>query len=169
MAKEKLLILNSRQIEQKIVRMAHHIYENHYKAKSIILVGIADRGKVLAQRIADEMEAISPIEVTVHSIAIDKDKPLNSEVNFSGEFGGLKKQVVVLVDDVLNSGRTMMYAIKYLLDAEPKIVATAILIDRFYRRFPIHADYVGLTLSTNLKEHVQVSLTKGKEAVYLED
>lgn len=161
-----MLILDSKQIAQKIARMAHHIYEIHYKEKNIIIVGVRDRGFEVARRIADQLRSISELEVELYSISLDKDKPQN-EVNFEGDVKNLKGNVVVLVDDVLNSGRTLIYAAKYLLDAYPRILATATLVDRIHRRFPIRADYVGLTLSTNLREHIAVELGK-KDAVYLE-
>lgn len=167
MKKGSTPILNSRQIDQKIVRIAHHIHENHYKAKELTLVGISTRGVELANRLMKEIKKISQLKLIVHSIELNKDKPLSSEINYSGELKDLKGKVVVVVDDVLNSGSTMLFAIKYLLDSNPKVVATATLVDRFYRRYPIHADYVGLKLSTNLKEHVTVDLTKGKEVAYL--
>jgi pyrimidine operon attenuation protein/uracil phosphoribosyltransferase len=89
-------------------------------------------------------------------------------MNFNGNLKDLKGKQVVLVDDVLNSGRTLMYASRYLLDAEVKQLSIATLIDRFHRRFPMRANFVGLTLSTNLKEHVTVDFTSKKESVHLE-
>ena len=169
MKEESTLILNATQIDQKITRIAHHIYENHYKEKKLYLVGIAERGLVLAKKIEDILEDISPLEITTTGLNINKDKPSSETINTTDGLKEIKNRVVILIDDVLNSGRTLVYAMKYLLDAEPKNIAIVTLIDRSYRRFPIHADYAGLTLSTNLKQHVRVELTRGKEAVYLDD
>jgi pyrimidine operon attenuation protein / uracil phosphoribosyltransferase len=168
MNKSRSLILSAQQIEQKIVRMAHEIHENNYKEKEIILVGIVGRGLQLAQRLHKALLNIADMPVKLEQIEINKDQPLSGEISYSGQTATLKNKSVVLVDDVLNSGRTLIFASKYLLTTEPRNMAVATLIDRYHRRFPIHAEYVGLTLSTNLKEHVSVVLDKGKEAVYLE-
>lgn len=166
--RERSLILDSAQIAQKLMRMAHEIHENNYLEKELTLVGVVGRGSEVAVRLGKLLASISDLSIFVENIELDKEKPLNSEATYSGELKALKGKSVVLVDDVLNSGRTLIYAAKFLLDAEPKKLATAALVDRFHRKFPIHADYVGLTLSTNLKEHISVEMMKGKEAVYLE-
>ena len=153
MPKEKTLILESKQIGQKLTRMAHEIHENNYLEK---------------ERLFSALKSIATCEVNLYQIEINKDKPLSSDVKFNGDIKLLKGKSVILIDDVLNSGRTLIYAAKYLLDAEPRSQATATLVDRFHRRFPVRADYVGLTLSTKLKEHISVEMEKGKEAVYLE-
>ena len=168
MPKEITPILDAQQISQKLTRIAHEIHEKNYKEKDIVVVGVTGRGSEVAERIAKLLTDISEINVVVHHIELNKEKPLNGEIKYSGELKELKNKSVILVDDVLNSGRTLIYAAKHLLDAEPKVLSIATLIDRFHRRFPIRADYVGLTLSTNLKEHITVEMEKGKEAVYLE-
>ncbi|MFM9986643.1 MAG: phosphoribosyltransferase family protein [Flavobacteriales bacterium] len=168
MPKERTLILESKQIGQKLTRIAHEIHENNYLEKEIILVGVVGRGLEVAERLFKLLQGIAESTVTLYQIEINKDKPLSAEVKFNGEVKSLKGKSVILIDDVLNSGRTLIYASKYLLDAEPRSLATATLVDRFHRRFPIRADYVGLTLSTNLKEHVSVEMEKGNEKVYLE-
>jgi len=168
MSKEKSLILDARQIAQKLMRIAHEIHENNYKEKELILVGITGRGSEVAERLGKLLSSISDIPVSVQHIELNKEKPLSGDISYTGELRSLKGKSVILVDDVLNSGRTLIYAAKHLLDAEPKNLATATLVDRFHRKFPIRADYVGLTLSTNLKEHIAVEMDKGKESVYLE-
>jgi len=168
MTKERALILNARQIEQKLTRMAHEIHENHYKEKELILVGIEGRGSDMAKRLLKILSSICEIQISFETISLNKDKPLSAEIRYSGESKALKGKHVVLVDDVLNSGRTLIYASRFLLETDLKGLAIATLVDRFHRKFPIRPDYVGLTLSTNLREHVSVDLTKGKEAVYLD-
>lgn len=168
MSSDSILILNSTQVNQKLTRIAHEIYEIHYKEKELYFVGIASRGFIIAERISKILQEISPIKMHCVAMTINKDKPLDN-IELPLELKAMKGKVVFLIDDVLNSGRTLSYAIKYLLDASPKNVAITTLIDRTHRRFPIHADYAGLTLSTNLKEHVRVELKKGKEAVYLDE
>jgi len=168
MTKEPTLILNARQINQKLIRMAHEIHENHYKEKELVLVGIEGRGSQLANRLFKQLSEISEITLSIEEIQLNKEKPLSEPVNFTGELKSLKGRSVVLVDDVLNSGKTLMYAARFLLEVDIKSLTIVTLVDRFHRKFPIRPDIVGLTLSTNLREHVTVNLNKGKEAVYLD-
>lgn len=168
MSKEQTLILNSRQIKQKLVRMAHEIHEHHYKEKELILVGIHGRGMQMAKRLFDLLGEVSELSLVLEEITLHKEKPLSEEIRFAGELKSLKGKSVVLIDDVLNSGKTLMYAARFLLEVDLKSLTIVALVDRYHRKFPIRADIVGLTLSTNLREHVSVDLTKGKEAVFLD-
>jgi len=161
-------ILTPRQVEQKIVRMAHEIHERNYREKELFVIGITGGGNDLAQRLAIHLGAFGTIQIHLRELTLQKKNPADSPVAYSSDPIELKGQVVILVDDVLNSGRTLIYASRYILTAAPGALSVATLIDRFHRRFPVHADYVGLTLSTNLKEHVRVVLTQGKESAYLE-
>ena len=165
MSTTQTLVLNAQQMSQKIQRMAWEIYEQNHAEKNIIVAGIAKRGFVLAERIAKTLANISEIEVILVSIQLDKDNPLGAsiqvdEVDFTN-------QTVVLVDDVLKSGKTLMYGAQYFMQKQLKKLTTAVLIDRNYKRYPIKADVVGLSLSTTMQEHVSVELGK-KEAVYLQ-
>ncbi len=160
--------MNARQINRKLIRMAHEIHENHYKEKELVLVGIEGRGSQLATRLCKHLAEISELTLQQEEIRLNKDKPLSEPLQYTGEIKSLKGKSVILVDDVLNSGKTLMYASRYLLDVDVKSLAIATLVDRFHRKFPIRPDIVGLTLSTNLREHVSVNLTKGKETVFLD-
>jgi pyrimidine operon attenuation protein/uracil phosphoribosyltransferase len=166
MPKEKTLILTTEQIHRKIVRIASEILEQNYREKELVVVGVAGRGEKLAMRIADRLAPSVPVTRLV--IALDKDDPLTGPLRLSGQLADVANKSVILVDDVINSGRTLIYAVRYLLEGNPKRLATATLVDRFHRQFPVHADYVGLTLSTNLKEHISVELGNRHDAVYLE-
>ncbi|MEN9348163.1 MAG: phosphoribosyltransferase family protein [Flavobacteriales bacterium] len=168
MATERTLLLNDQQISRKITRIAHQIYEDHYQAKELVVVGVTGKGQLIAERIAALIKEISTLKVQVFELTLQKDSPLSSPIVFSGTPKDTKGKVVILVDDVLNSGRTLIYGAKYLLDAEPQSLSIATLVDRFHRRFPIRADYVGLTLSTNLKQHVSVEVAKGKLSAFLQ-
>jgi pyrimidine operon attenuation protein / uracil phosphoribosyltransferase len=168
MPRETTQIMDGLQMGQKIMRIAYEIYENNYQEKDIVLIGITGNGNELAHRIEKTLGEISGLNLVRYEITLNKDKPLESDIKFTGELKALKGKSIILIDDVLNSGRTLIYATRFILDAAPKSLSTATLVDRFHRKFPIRADYVGLTLSTNLKEHVRVELGKGKEAVYLE-
>ncbi len=164
----KTLILNSRQIEQKINRMSYEIYENNYGEKEVVLAGIAPNGYALAQRIGKVLEEISPLKVKLVKLVVDKKDPYDAKVKASTEVKNTDDKTIVVVDDVLNSGKTMMYGVKHFMGSPVKRIATAVLVDRDHTRYPIKADFAGISLSTTLKEHVSVELEPaGKEAVYL--
>jgi pyrimidine operon attenuation protein/uracil phosphoribosyltransferase len=164
----KTLILNSKQIEQKINRIAYEIYENNYDEKEIVIAGIAKNGYLLAKRIADVLQGISKIKAQLIEITLDKENPFNSELKLTLSDKELKNKVIILVDDVLNSGKTLIFGAKLFLNAPVKRLTTAVLVDRGHNRYPIKADVVGLSLSTTLQEHITVELKKkGKETVYL--
>ncbi len=162
---EKTLVLNKRQLAQKIDRLAWQIYEQNYKEKEIIIAGIANRGVLIAKRIAEKLAKISTVKLTLATIKLDKENPYNDiEVDINEK--EYKDKVLILVDDVLNSGKTLMYGAKYFLSVPLKKLSTIVLVDRNHNRFPIKADFVGLSLSTTLKEHISVELEKN-EGVYL--
>jgi pyrimidine operon attenuation protein / uracil phosphoribosyltransferase len=168
MSSVKTLVLNSKQIEQKINRIAYEVYENNYTEKEVIIAGISDGGFQLAQRISKTLEAIAPIKTKLIELHINKDNPLEEDPTHAIPASQIKNKVVILVDDVLNSGKTLMYGAKSFLNVPLKKLSTAVLVDRNHTRFPIKADFVGISLSTTLKEHVTVELgSKGKEGVYL--
>lgn len=162
---EKTLVLNKRQLAQKIDRLAWQIYEQNYKEKEIIIAGIANRGVLIAKRIAEKLTEISTVKLTLATIKLDKDNPYN-EIEVDINEKEYKDKVLILVDDVLNSGETLMYGAKYFLSVPLKKLSTIVLVDRNHNRFPIKADFVGLSLSTTLKEHISVELEKN-EGVYL--
>lgn len=163
----KTLILNSKQIEQKINRIAYEIYENNNDEKEIIIAGISGNGYLFAKRISDFVQKISPIKTKLIEIKINKENPLASDIKISLSDKELKNKVIILVDDVLNSGKTLIFGAKPFLISPVKRLTTAVLVDRGHNRYPIKADFVGLSLSTTLQEHITVELKKGKEAVYL--
>jgi pyrimidine operon attenuation protein/uracil phosphoribosyltransferase len=164
----KTLILNSKQIDQKINRIAYEIYENNHGEKEIIVAGIASSGYLLAKRISDVLGKISSLKVKLIEINVDKEDPVSCDIKIALKEKELKNKVIVLVDDVLNSGKTLIFGAKPFLVAPVKRLTTAVLVDRGHNRYPIKADFVGLSLSTTLQEHITVELgKKGKEAVYL--
>lgn len=164
----KTLILNSKQIEQKINRIAYEIYENNYGEKEIIVAGISTNGYLLGKRIASFLSEISKIKVVLIEIKINKEKPASEEIKISLSKKEIENKVIILVDDVLNSGKTLIFGAKPFLDSSIKKLNTAILVNRGHHRYPIKADFVGLSLSTTLQEHITVELDKkGKEIAYL--
>ena len=163
---EKTLVLNKQQLQQKIDRLAWQIYEQNYKEKEIIIAGIANRGVLIAKKIAKRLTEISAIKVKLATIKVDKDNPFYKDIEVDISEKDYKNKVLILVDDVLNSGKTLMYGAKYFLSVPLKKLSTIVLVDRNHNRFPIKADFVGLSLSTTLKEHISVELEKNA-GVYL--
>ena len=159
------VVLNAQQMEQKLCRMAWEVFEKNHQESHIVIAGISPKGSILAQRLSKHLSDISSIMVEIIEVKLDKDNPLSSTVQVSTH-SELNDKVVVLVDDVLKSGKTLMYGAQYFLNQPIKKLMTAILIDRDYKNYPIKADVVGLSLATTLQEHVTVDLGK-KEAVYL--
>ena len=163
---DKRKILDKAQLDQKVNRLAWEIYEKNYNEKELIIAGIESRGVDLALRISDAINNISDINVVTSKISIDKKNPLSSEVKISLNPSDYKGKVIILVDDVLNSGRTLMYASKELLSVSLSKLSIAVLVHRNHSSYPIHADFVGLSLSTTLQDHVNVVFGK-QEGVYL--
>ncbi|KYG71158.1 pyrimidine operon attenuation protein/uracil phosphoribosyltransferase [Roseivirga ehrenbergii] len=166
MSKEKKQILDKSQIEQKIRRMAYEIYEQNHELKEIILVGVAENGLKISSMLKKEIESISKISVHVARLSVEKDAPVQPQVQFS-DFPQIDQFTMVLVDDVMNSGRTMIYALDPFLKMGAKKIQTAVLVNRSHKRFPISVDYKGLELATTIQEHIQVNLTDSDFSAYL--
>lgn len=163
---KKSLVLNSKQVGQKIRRIAFEIYENNFSEKSIVLAGIDGQGYVFAKLLEKELKLISPLKIILIKVSLDKFSLLQSEVKIDVSLKDLKKKCVVLIDDVLNSARTLAYAMKPFLENEVKRIEVAVLVNRSHTVFPITPTYTGYELATTLTDHVEVKL--GKEAaVYL--
>ncbi len=155
-------ILNNTQIEHKIKRIAYQIYEANFDSKTVILAGIATNGYILAKKLQHILQEISGLDIILCEVKIDKKNPLNG-VETSLETDAYKNKSLVLVDDVLNSGTTLMYAVKHFLDVPLKQFKTAVLVDRNHKKYPVKADFKGISLSTSLQEHIQV-IFDSKEA-----
>ncbi len=163
---EKSLVLTGSQVSQKIRRIAFEIYENNFSEKSIVFAGIDGQGYALAKILAKELKAISPLVVSLVKVSLDKLSPVQSEVTIDVSTKELKKKCIVLVDDVLNTGRTLAYAMKPFTDVEIKKIEVAVLVNRSHTLFPIVPTYSGYALATTFTDHVEVKL--GKEgSVYL--
>lgn len=165
MVADKTLILDARQVRQKIKRMAYEIYEHNFKEKTVVLAGIAGQGYILAELLAKDVEAISPLQIKLVRVTLDKLAPQQSDVTLDAELKDLKKKCIILVDDVLNTGRTFAYGLKPFLTIEVKKIETAVLVNRSHTLFPIYPQYTGYELATTLKDHVEVNLRE--ETVYL--
>jgi pyrimidine operon attenuation protein/uracil phosphoribosyltransferase len=161
------LILNEKQIRQKISRIAFEIYENNYKEKKLVIAGISDTGYHLAKFLMRELKKVSPFELKLVRIGIDKDDPVHGKVDVDCDLESLKNTSIVFVDDVLSTGRTFIHSLKPFLGIEVKKVETAVLVNRSHKSFPISANYLGYELSTTLNDHIEVKLDKENFGVYL--
>ncbi len=159
-------ILGKEQITQKIIRISFQIYEDNVEEKSIIIAGIASNGYAISERIYDHLKQISTSDITLIKLEIDKKNPLGKDIKIPKELDVRNKSVVV-VDDVLESGRTLIYGVKPFLERGAKKIRTAVLVDRNHKNFPVEVNFSGLTLSTTLQENIRVELS-GNDQVYLE-
>jgi pyrimidine operon attenuation protein/uracil phosphoribosyltransferase len=166
MVGEKSLILEAAQVKQKIRRMAYEIYEHNVKEKSVVVAGIDGQGYSLAKLLIKEIESISPLKTTLVKVSLNKLEPQQGEVVLDTAVKFLVKKCIILVDDVLNTGRTFAYGMKPFLEIEVKKIEVAVLVNRSHTLFPIYPQYTGYELATTIRDHVEVNL--GKEtAVYL--
>jgi pyrimidine operon attenuation protein / uracil phosphoribosyltransferase len=162
------LLLNSDQITQKIKRIAWEIYERNYYETGIVIAGIDKEGYEFARRLVIELKAISPLHLKLVKIKLQKHAPFLPAIELDIVPENLENGVVIVADDVLNTGRTLWYAISPFLGYKLKKLQTAVIVDRNHRLFPIRADYVGFTLSTTLHEHVSVNMdAQGPKEVVL--
>lgn len=150
------LILNKDQILQKMTRLGHEVLEFTYGTEHLFIGGIVGNGEIFAKQLAEIIQKNSNQKVTSFKIDLHKDEPLNHPINCSIDVKEFVGQTVILVDDVINSGTTMQYAVMKVLEQPVRSVKTLALVDRTHRRYPIKCDFVGLTLSTTLKERVEV-------------
>ena len=161
-------LLDQRQIKQKIKRLAIEILEQNFGAKEIILAGINNNGLGFAKMLHKHLTQLTDNKITLTSIKINPANPLESEVKIGLPIQELSDKIIVIVDDVANTGRTIFYAIKPLLDILPKKIQVAVLVDREHKSFPIKVDYVGVSLFTTLQNDIDVQLKgRGEKAVYL--
>lgn len=151
-------ILESQQIERKLQRIARQILEEFHAVSELHFITVEGNGEPVGKRLAEIVQTIGNVSVQPSTLALNKQFPLESPIVLSTDLDELKGKHVVIIDDVLNSGKTLMYAVHHILSAGPERVATAVLIDRIHRSFPIRADFCGLSLSTNLKEHIEVRI-----------
>lgn len=151
----KNIILTNQEIEHKIKRIAYQIYETFVDEEEVVIAGIASNGSVFAQKLAESLRTISTLKVSLCEVKIDKQNP-QSPIQTSLDKEDYKNKGLVLVDDVLNSGTTLIYAVRHFLDVPLKKFKTAVLVDRNHKKYPVKADFKGISLSTSLLEHVQV-------------
>ena len=159
-------ILNNQEIKHKITRIAYQIYETFVDEEEIVIGGIASNGFVFAKKIATELEKISTIKVVLCEVFINKQN-VNAPITTSLPVEQYQNKGLILVDDVLNSGTTLIYGVKHFLEVPLKKLKTAVLVDRNHKKYPVKADFKGISLSTSLQEHVQVVFDEKGDYAYL--
>lgn len=156
------IILEHAEIERKIVRLAYQILEQTTEQKRLFIGGIQGNGFILAKLLQEIIEQHGSCEVLVFEIQLNKEEPWSEPIQLSIDDRELKNGYIVLVDDVINSGKTMQYALIKFLQQATHAIKVLTLVDRQHRRFPIKADFVGLSLSTTLKNRVEIDLSSSK-------
>ena len=160
-------ILNTDQIKKIVKRIAYQIQENNLEYSEIILIGVYNNGYMLAKIIEKELKQISKSSIELISIKINKENPLDKiDLDYKKEY--LKNKSIVLIDDVLHTGRTLIYCVKHLLDMSPGNFNTVVLVDRNHKKFPIKVDFKGISLSTSMSEHVEVVFEKNESYVVID-
>jgi len=167
MALTKNTILSHKEIEHKIRRIAYQIYESNANETHIVIAGIDNNGYILAKKIKNQLDKISDLESTLCRVKIDKTEP-TKPISTSIDKEEYSNKSIVLIDDVLNSGSTLIYGIKHFLDVPLKQFKTAVLVNRNHKKYPVKADFKGISLSTSLFEHVHVNLSKKPYEAYLD-
>lgn len=162
----KNIILTHQEINHKIKRIAYQIYETFVDTDELVLSGIAPNGYVFAEKIAQELQSISNLKISLCEVYMDKDKP-ETVITTSIPKEAYADKGLILVDDVLNSGTTLIYAVRHFLDVPLKKFKTAVLVDRNHKKYPVKADFKGISLSTSLLEHVHVVFDEKDSHAYL--
>ncbi|MGY5356028.1 phosphoribosyltransferase family protein [Wenyingzhuangia sp. IMCC45467] len=162
----KSIILNHQEITQKTRRIAFQILESHCDVDEIILAGINGNGYIFTQKIKNHLEQISDLKITLCEVILDKKNLLNTiETSISKE--NYANKHIVLIDDVLNSGKTLIYGVKHFLEVPLASFRTAVLVNRNHKEYPVKADFKGISLSTSLQETIEVDFSKEESVAYL--
>jgi len=164
--KNEIKILDKSKISQIILRLSWEIYENNFNEDDIFLVGIGDKGLLIANIVNENLRKISTLTPSVSKITFNRENPHN-EISLSISSDEYKNKTVILIDDVLYSGRTLMYCSKAFLNNPLKKMSVLVLVDRNHNTYPIKANYVGYSMSTTLKEYIRVDLSVSNQGVYL--
>jgi pyrimidine operon attenuation protein/uracil phosphoribosyltransferase len=151
----KNCILDSSTVARSIRRMAFQIAEENAEESRMVIAGIVGNGMVLAKKISAELRGILDIKVDLIDIEINKRAPVNASITSYEDLSG---KVILVVDDVSNTGKTLLYALKPFLDFEPKKIQTLVLVERSHKLFAVQPDYVGLSVATTLQEHISVEV-----------
>ena len=153
-------------IKSSLKRIAYQIYENNIEENSIVIVGIGDRGKILSSLIGNSIKSICDLNLIFVSLSIRKEKLLKI-IESDISLNEIKNKSIIIVDDVLNTGSTLIYAVSYFLKIPVKKIQTAVMVNRNHKKFPIKADFKGISLSTSVNEHISVILEGNETGIYL--
>ena len=153
-------------IEKKLVRMAYEIVERNVDEEYIVLAGIRESGFVIASKILEKLKPLFKGHIHLISLQLDKKNPAEVIIEPPIE---VKHKVLILIDDVANTGRTILYAMRPFLAEQPKTIQTLVLVERTHKLFPVTSDYVGLSISTTIQENIVVDVNSGEvEGAYLQ-
>jgi pyrimidine operon attenuation protein / uracil phosphoribosyltransferase len=156
-------ILDKARTLQKVKRIAYEIFENNFDEKEIILAGIDGEGFVFAQLLQQYLQEISQLEIHIAKIVFDKTVECQPDIKLESDVDTFKNKIVIITDDVLNTGKTLAFCLRPFLSIQLKKLQVAVLVDRNHPKYPIAADYVGYSLSTTLSEHIKVILSNQNE------
>jgi pyrimidine operon attenuation protein/uracil phosphoribosyltransferase len=155
------MILNKETADKKLRRMAMEVAERNYRVDELYLVGIKENGIYIAQKIANYLKEVFTGKLILLELSLDKKNPGEVILSNPADFNGKN---ILLVDDVANSGRTMLYALKPMIQQLPAQIETLVLVERTHKRFPIAVDYVGLSVATTSQENIEVKVEGGEIA-----
>lgn len=163
---ERKYLLTAEEIQQKLKRMSLEIAESLSGQEGpLLLIGIKSSGMVIAEQIGLLLTPFIGKPIQIIAVSLNKQFPEKVELSEKVQLDGAN---IILVDDVTNSGRTLLYALKPMLEAHPKSIQTLVMVERMHKLFPVKPDFVGLSISTTLEEHIQVEIVEGKiEGAYV--
>ncbi len=158
-----MIILDSKQINQKLKRMAIEILENNIEEEELYLLGINNNGLKFAKLLSSYIKKMSDKKLHLFNLRLDPANPTKESISINIDLELLENKAVIIIDDVANTGRTMFYAFKPLLDILPKKVELAVLVNRQHKTFPSHPNYIGISLATTLQDNINVNINSAKE------
>lgn len=161
---KKAVILDEISIDRKIKRLSYEILERNLNNKKLLLVGIKKNGFTLAKLIKKELSKICKIKIDVIQVFVDKQKPFNECVIYNNNIETYRNISMIVIDDVCSSGKTMMYVVSSLISNFTNKISTLVLVDRKHHNFPIKTNYVGIEVSTTLRQFIEVELEANKVA-----
>lgn len=157
MSEERSVIMDSGKIHQKLERMAYEIYEHNYDEAQLLIAGINNRGLLVAKYITKRLQEITPLQIDLVHLTLNAKDPAGQPVEVKLPYD-INGKVVIIVDDVANTGRTLLFAAKPFLEFTPKKLNCAVLVDREHKQYPVFCEFVGLSLSTTIQEHIEVTV-----------
>ena len=166
----KDIILAHEQITHIIKRIAYQVYEDNISERELIVAGVRGEGFILAQLITEQLKEISDLNIQLLAIEMDKKNPIEKDIVLNPELDSqdLNQKSVVVIDDVLNSGSTLLFSLQSFLKQPMRQIKTAVLVNRNHKKYPVKADFKGISLSTSSHENVRVSLDRDSFQVVLE-